>query len=444
MTRFRFQATDANGQPLDGELSAESADAARGELTARGLKILEVRVIDESVDVPLQTERLFAIGEGEAPAEPRIAGRQGTAGASPSRNQASQLASEKEIPLGHISGADTAMLASQMAHVTQAGLPLSAGLRALSEEVPSWSVRNWLRAVSERLDQGHSLSAIAREAQGSWPRYFLAILDAGQRTGRLSEMLNECVVHLRTSADVRRQMRVALAYPVLLGLATWILLSFMATWVVPQMRSIFMGFGVELPGLTVFVLDVSRVIEDFGWWLMPLAVLALWIAWHACDSLGLSEIRDRFASHVPLFGEARRSAALGEFCRLLSLLTQHRVPLSEAIRLAGSGVRDADLRAACFDLAMRVDSGQSLSEAAVGVGRFPNDLLHLFHWADREGDFAEGLQTASEMLSAQSRVQTQSLAVVCEPAVALFLGGVVGLTVIAMFMPLVRLLNDLS
>ena len=406
MTRFRFQAIDANGQPLDGELSAESADVARGELTARGLKVLEVRVIDDSTGHVIPPEQ--------------------------------------QIPLGRIKSADAAMLAGQMANVVQTGLPLSAGLRALSEEVPSWSVRHWLLAVSDRLDQGHSLNAIAREADGSWPRYFMAILDAGQRTGRLSELLNECVVHLRTSADVRRQMRVALAYPVLLGVATWSLLSFLSTWVVPQMRDIFMGFGVELPGLTVVVLNVSQVMENFGWWFMPVAVIALWIAWYACDSLGLSQIRDRLASHLPLFGVARRSAALGEFCRLLSLLTQHRVPLSEAIRLAASGVRDADLRVTCFDLAMRVDSGQSLSAAAIGTGQFPNDLLHLFHWADRDGDFADGLQTASEMLSAQSRVHSHSLAVICEPAVAVLLGGVVGITVIALFMPLIKLLNDLS
>lgn len=406
MTRFRFQATDANGQPTSGELTAESADAARGELSARGLKILEVRVIDDAVG-------------GVIPPE-------------------------VQIPLGRLSETDAAAVASQMGRVVQTGLPLSAGLRALSEEVPSWSVRSWLRAVSDRLDQGQSLNDVAREAHGSWPRYFLAILDAGQRTGRLSELLNECVVHLRMSADVRRQMRVALAYPVLLAVATWSLLSFLSTWVIPQMRSIFMGFGVELPGLTVLILDISNVMETFGWWFLPIVVFSAWVAWHACDSLGMSEFRDRIASRMPLFGEARRSAALGEFCRLLSLLVQHRVPLPEGIRLAASGVRDADLRAACFDLAMRVDSGQSLSEAAIGTGRFPKDLLHLFQWADRDGDFADGLQTASEMLSAQSRVHSHSMAVICEPAVAVLLGGVVGLTVIALFMPLVKLLNDLS
>ncbi len=405
MTRFRYQATDASDQLVTGELSAESADIVRGDLTAQGLKVLEVRVIDGSTD---------------------------------------DLNPNKPAPLERLGGADAAVLAGQMANVVHTGLPLSSGLRALSEEVPSWSVRRWLRAVSDRLEQGQSLSTVAREAEGSWPRYFLAILDAGQRTGRLSEMLNECVVHLRTSADVRRQMRVALAYPALLIFAAWLLLSFLATWVVPQMRSIFMGFGVQLPGVTVMVLNVSDVMEYLGWWFLPVAVVAAWAAWHGCDSLGLSQIRDRITSYLPLFGEARRSAALGEFCRLLSLLVQHRVPLSEAIRLAASGVRDADLRAACFDLAMRVDSGQSLSEAAAGAGRFPNDLLHLFRWADRDGDFADGLQTASEMLSAKSRVQSHTLAVVCEPVVTVLLGGVVGIAVIALFMPLVKLLNDLS
>ena len=406
MTRFRYQATDANGQPVAGELTAESADVVRAELTARGLKVSDVRASDATADATSQPH--------------------------------------KTAPLGRLDGAEAALLAEQMANVAQAGLPLSAGLRALSEEVPSWSVRRWLRAVSDRLEQGQSLSDVASQAAGSWPRYFLAMLDVGQRTGRLPEMLNECVVHLRTSADVRRQIWVALAYPLLLLFAAWLLLSFLATWIVPQMRPIFESFGIRLPQVTIIVLTASRVLEYLAWWFLPVAAVAIWLVWLGCDSCGLSHLRDRLVSHLPLFGAARRSAALGEFCRLLSLLVRHRVPLSEAIRLAAGSVRDADLRAACFDLAMRVDSGQSLTAAAAGTRRFPNDLLHLFRWADREEDFADGLQTASDMLGAQSRVQSHSLAVVCEPAITALLGSVVGITVIALFMPLITLLNGIS
>lgn len=397
MTRFRYRATDEGGLTVEGDLSAPSMDVARQELAHRGWQVIELT-------------------------------------AAPSR----------DLPFEKLSGADAELLASQMANVTGAGLPLSAGLRAMSEEVPSFRVRSWLLAISERLDRGQSLDAVARDAEGSWPRYFLAMLFAGQRTGKLPTLLNECVVHLRTTADVRRQLWVAMAYPGVLILVAWLLLSFLATWLLPQFKGIFLGFGVQLPGITVAILAWSEVMSFLGWWFLPALVLAAWLAWIASESLGWERARDALVSRIPLFGEARRSAALGEFCRLLSLLVKYQVGLPEAVRLAAGSVRDTDLREACLELATRVEAGESLTEAATGIGRFPQDLLHLFRWADRGDDFSEGLQNASEVLSAQSRVHSHTLAIVCEPAVTIAIGITVGLTVIALFMPLVKLLNDLS
>lgn len=404
MTRFRYRATDEAGQAVEGELAAPSIDVARQELTHRGWQVIELISIEHAV---------------------------------PS-------AAQPDLPFEKLSGADAELLAGQMANVTGAGLPLSAGLRALSEEVPSYRVRSWLRTISDRLERGQSLGAVAREAEGSWPRYFLAMLFAGQRTGKLPTLLNECVVHLRTTSEVRRQLWVAMAYPAVLILVAWLLLSFLATWLLPQFRGIFSGFGIELPGITVAILAWSEVMSFLGWWFLPALVVFAWLVWIASDWLGWERARDALASRVPLFGEARRSAALGEFCRLLSLLVKYQVGLPEAVRLAAGSVRDTDLREACLELATRIEAGESLTEAATAIGRFPQDLLHLFRWADRGDDFAEGLQNASDVLSAQSRVHSHTLAIVCEPAVTIAIGITVGLTVIALFMPLVKLLNDLS
>ena len=389
---------------VEGDLSTPSLDVARQELAHRGWQVIELTAIESAAASSARPDLLF----------------------------------EK------LSGADAELLAGQMATVTGTGLPLSAGLRALSEEVPSHRVRRWLRAISERLDRGQSLDAVAREAEGSWPRYFLAMLFAGQRTGKLPTLLNECVVHLRTTADVRRQLWVAMAYPGVLILVEWLLLSFFATWLLPQFRGICSGFGVQLPGITVAILAWSERMSFLGGWFLPALVLAAWLAWIASESLGWERARDALVSRIPLFGEARRSAALGEFCRLLSLLVKYQVGRPEAVRLAAGSVRDTDLREACLELATRVESGESLTEAATGIGRFPQDLLHLFRWADQGDDFSEGLQNASEVLSAQSRVHSHTLAIVCEPAVTIAIGVTVGLTVIALFMPLVKLLNALS
>ena len=411
MLRFNYRATDENGLEVEGDLSAPSIEVARQELAHRGWKVIELSANASNSTVPVPP----------MPAPP-----------------------SSHASLGSLSGSDAELLAGQMANVTGAGLPLSAGLRALSEEVPSRRVRNWLRAISDRLERGQSLGAVAREAEGAWPRYFLAMLSAGQRTGKLPVLLNECVVHLRTTAEVRRELWVALAYPAVLIAVAWLLLSFLGTLILPQFRSIFLGFGTELPGITVAILAWSDVMGVVGWWSLPALVLVLWLAWIFGEPLGYERLRDSLVSHVPLFGEARRSAALSEFCRLLSMLVKYEVGLPEAVRLAAGSVRDADLREACFDLATRIQAGESLTDAATQIGRFPQDLLHLFRWADRGEDFAEGLQNASEVLGAQSRVHSHTLAIVFEPAVTIAIGIVVGLTVIALFMPLVKLLNDLS
>lgn len=404
MPRFRYRATDDSGQTVEGELAAPSIDVARQELLHRGWQAIELLLLE----------------------------------AAASSDQAAAQPFEK------ISGPDAELLAMQMANVTGAGLPLSAGLRALSEEVPSHRVRLWLRAISDRIERGQSLGSVAREAEGSWPRYFLAMLQAGQRTGKLPTMLNECVIHLRTTAEVHRQIWVSMAYPTVLILVAWFLLSALATWLLPQFKNIFTGFGTELPDITVAVLAWSDMMNVLGWWFPPALLVGLWGAWVASESLGYARTRDALVAHIPLFGEARRSAALGEFCRLLSLLVKYQVGLPEAIRLAAGSVRDADLRDACSELALRVEAGETLTDAATRIGRFPQDLLHLFRWADRGDDFSEGLQNASDVLSAQSRVHSHTLAVVCEPAVTIAIGAIVGLIVIALFMPLVKLLNDLS
>ena len=133
---------------------------------------------------------------------------------------------------------------------------------------------------------------------------------------------------------------------------------------------VWLGFG----GLTLG--GVAALLPKFGRY-------SSWHRWVGrgyliciLGSSGLSVPLAYRVSHVPLFGEARRSAALSEFCRLLSMLVKYEVGLPEAVRLAAGSVRDADLREACFDLATRIQAGESLTDAATQIGRFPQDLLH--------------------------------------------------------------------
>ena len=174
------------------------------------------------------------------------------------------------------------------------------------------------------------------------------------------------------------------------------------------------------------------------------ALLGTWIGWRMCAKFGFGRQRDALVSKIPFWGAVRRTGALAEFFRLLSLLVRYQVTLPEAIRLAAGSLSDVDLREACLEVAKRVDAGQSLADSAPETGRFPVDTLHLFRWADQGENFADGLQKSGEILASESRIHAYTLAKVCAPTVTVMVGMGVGFTVIALFMPLVKLLNDLS
>lgn len=157
MMRFRYRATDEVGQTVEGDLSAPSIDVARQELAHRGWQVIELTAVESS-----------------APSSAR-----------------------QDLPFEKLSGADAELLAVQMANVTGAGLPLSAGLRALSEEVPSFRVRRWLLAISERLDRGQSLGRCC--SRGG--RFVAAVLPGDV----------VCRAANRKAADVAQRVRRAFA-----------------------------------------------------------------------------------------------------------------------------------------------------------------------------------------------------------------------------------------
>ena len=176
-----------------------------------------------------------------------------------------------------------------------------------------------------------------------------------------------------------------------------------------------------------------------------LAVIASGFAIWGLTRWGLGASgRRRFVYHIPLIGPALRWAALARFSDLLALLIENQVPLPEALKLAGDGSHDAQIREASHKIAQRTEAGEPLRQAAREFGRFPASFLHTLSWEDHETALPDSLHAAADMFESRARVQSRLIGTVCEPFVVVLTWLVVGFTVIALFMPLIRLLNDLS
>ncbi len=423
MPEFQFTAADANDRPENGTIEAASADEARELLEERGLRDVLIFVDAQAIDEELLVEE-----------EPVLQAADDDESAEPATKKPSRLRSLDADVLATIRDA------------AASGVPLSAGLRALSEEVPSRRLRTGFRSIAQRIEEGESLhDAIA--AQGSMPAWLKGIVHAGNRLGSLPTALDHCVRFSRLRVIQRNRILASLIYPAALFLVLFGVIGFVLVWIVPEFKSIFEGFGTELPRITEATLAFSDILVFFlrYWYVSVVLIVLVWFAFRtiAHHVLGAAAIR-RGIYLIPYFGPMFRNGSLAEFCHLMAILIENRLPLSESLELASQGVQDPNISEGARMAGELVESGTALDRAAAQLPHFPRELVYVLSWERRDGSLPAALRGAGDLYSAQTSVSARTMMAVIEPAMVLFLGMSAGLIVISLFMPLVKLLNDLS
>ena len=346
---------------------------------------------------------------------------------------------------GRLSAEETAELTSKMADLVKAGLPLAPGLRAMADEMPRGLWRGsrlaaMLRAIAGQLDAGASLEDAFAAGQGLFPRHFYALILSGIRSGRIAESLEELVSIQRQTMELRRSVRLTLAYPLLLMAFSVVLLISFATLIVPQFARIFADFGAEMPVITQFIVGLAA--PGLSGYLAGVAVVMLVIGL-------LSAFRGQAAVQwmlyrIPIFGTLWRWNGLVEFARLMALLLDQQMSLPDALRLTAGGVASVELRQACLRAAQRVEGGQSPAESFTGQWAVPPSLRPLLAWGQRLPALAEAFHGAAEMFEARTRVYSTLLETVMPPIMLIVIGVLVGAAIAGLFVPLISLIQKLT
>lgn len=319
----------------------------------------------------------------------------------------------------------------------------AAGLRALAAETSSRRVRGALEELSRRVAAGEPLAAAVSGPQAGIPTTLAAVIRAGQRCGRLPGALSGYLDLLREERDLRQSLWAGLAYPIILMFCSLVIVVSVACIIMPSFDAMFADFGVELPDITRYTLTVASILRNFGWWLLLGAVLIIVALWGVVRVVLPAEIRSQLVDLLPVVGSARQNLALARFCRLLALLVGGETPLPEALRLAGSG-SNAGLSAAADVLANHIEAGAAPGEAVLRLPQFPRWLAPLLRWHDRGPAFVEALDSAADLCIARSRSELTLITLIAEPAVIVLVALTVGFSIVSVFMPLMKLLNELS
>ncbi len=302
--------------------------------------------------------------------------------------------------------------------------------------------REGLLKLADALSSGETLDRAIENVPGL-PEDLREIVSAGVQTGRLPRLLEEYLETNRQSRSLWRGFYLNLLYPVLILFLSFLVVAGFVLIVVPQFKEIFEGFGVELPVSTIVLITLSDSMQVI--WVPALIVFfGLLLFFIFNNFLPFAHFRAKLFHMLPWVGTAQKMAASSEFCSRLAVLVECRVPLEESLRIVSKTMHDPYFSHIALKISDRVESGAAPEDLVSRNAAVPSPLANSFRWAHNPETFAEGLRSLSIVFASQARLSTGHLIVITEPIAIIGVGLLSGFVVIAMFAPLIKLLNDLS
>ncbi|WP_291176628.1 type II secretion system F family protein [Gimesia sp.] len=411
MIWYRYQGINSQGKHISGRLHAADRDEVASQLQEQGIKI--ERIEEEESALSYSTHGVSASARRQK-----------------------------------LSSRDYDTISDHLSDLTRARLPLSTGLEAVSHEIENPRLRSAVQNLASQLDAGNDLETVLADSRA--PRELCALVHAGTRSGKMSEILADYVAHTRQLSEMRSQLLMALSYPVILmGFAMLMFLSILL-WILPAFESIYMDFGIELPGMTLQLFGLSLFLRTQWWWYLPAGLLLI-----GCYLLLMKTERGQMWSQkiiyrLPLIGGLLRGLSVSRFSHLLALLVDNGLPFLEALKMTGESSSNYEIRNACRQFSDSVSSGQAEIASLESLKIFPATFLQTL--ASQSGSTSttgprysvEILNALSDMLNSQTRVRLTFFSSVVEPLVIIFCGTLMGFMFIAMLAPLIQLLNWLS
>ena len=333
---------------------------------------------------------------------------------------------------------DFLLFNQQLAALLRAGIPILQAISMLRRRSASVRLRAVLEEVETAIRGGSALSE-AFAAQGPvFPRIYTASILAGERSGALDDVLSRYVTYMRRSVGLRRKIRGALAYPTFLLIASFGMVIFLTTFVVPRMSDLFAGFGGNLPTVTQIVLGLSGWLTGNLFWFAPLVIIAgiVIFLWSRTPQGRLTI--DGLMLKIPLAGKLLVQLAVAQAARSLATLLAGGITLVESWEIASQSITNLELRRRSAAILPLIREGRSFTESLETANWMPELALDMIGIGERSGSLREMLDEVATFYDAEGEVRLEQLTTTLEPAILVVMGGVVVLILLAIYLPIIQ------
>ena len=417
-----FIATYTNSRGRSVSLTVEAADAtsARRDLRRRGI---QVNSVERQTQAAVSSKRAAATTKANT-------------------SLLKQLNSLLEAKPGI---REKAVFASKLAALVDAGVPIVRGIELMAQQQKIPLFKRALEAITLDVNQGIALGPAMRR----WPQVFdklsIAMVDAGEAGGVLDESLRRLAKLLEDNAKLQNQIKGALGYPVaVLTIAILVFLG-MTIFIIPTFAGIFDDLGAELPLFTQLMIDLSSLLRSpFSLVLVAgLAIVVMLFGRFYATHLGRRRV-DALVLKIPLFGDLIQKTATAQFCRTFSSLTRAGVPILMALEIVKDITSNSIVSDAINQSRDDVTQGIPLSIALASKKVFPEMAIGMLAIGEETGELDTMLSKVADFYEDEVGATVKAITSMLEPAMIVIVGGIVGSILLAMYLPMFSIFDQIK
>ncbi|AMK78851.1 MULTISPECIES: type II secretion system F family protein [Methylomonas] len=398
MANFAYKARNPQGQLINGQLDAESAQTVAQTLNSRGLIPIAIEPIAGSADL------------------------------------LEQFAQWRALRALNIN--DLILFSRQMYSLTKAGVPLSRAISSLSDSSRNIALKQALVGITRKLESGQPLSQAMAQYDKIFPLLLLSIVNVGETTGSLEQAFLQISHYLEREKDTENRIKTALRYPGMVIAAISIALVIVNIYVIPAFKGMFDKMGAQLPWQTRLLMSISEFTVNYWPHLLAgLVAAALLFAKYLENPDGLRQWH-WFLLKIPAVGSIVERATMERFSRAFAMILNAGVPLIQGIAIVSKAVGNEYIGDKLHKMRIGIEKGDSISRMAKSIGLFPPLVIQMIMVGEESGNIAEMLHEVADFYEGEIDAELKTLSSVIEPVLIVVIGIMVLVLALGIFLPM--------
>lgn len=402
MPVFVWEAETRKGEIKKGEMEAASDAVLRGLLRRQGFKSIQIKTKPKDL-----AEYLPFLKRG---------------------------IKEKEVVI----------FARIFATMINAGLPLIQCLDLLAQQEQNKTFAKIIRSIKEDIEGGATLFDSLKKYPDVFDELFVNLVAAGESGGILDVILQRLSAYMEKAMKLKSKVKGAMTYPAAVLVISIGVVALLLLKVIPVFQKMFEGMGGELPAPTQFLVDASAFMQGY-WYYMAGAVVAAYIAFNRFKSTEKGRlIIDQFVLKSPVFGPLLKKVAVAKFTRTMATMMSSGVPILEGLAIVSKTAGNKIIENALLQVRKSISEGKTIAEPLLETGIFPPMVVQMIAVGEATGALDTMLAKIADFYDDEVDAAVDAMTALLEPFMMVFLGGVVGGMIIAMYLPIFKMASVVS